>query len=51
MKEAIDKFRVQHRAAVDSVEFVKKALDRPISETSWKGTEQDEDWFQIEEKN
>jgi hypothetical protein len=51
MKEAIDKFRVQLGAAVDSVEFVKKALDRPISETSWKGTEQDEDWFQIEEKN
>ena len=27
MKEAIDKFRVQLGAAIDSVEFVKRALD------------------------
>ena len=30
MKEAIDKFRVQLGAALDSVEFVRKALDRRI---------------------
>jgi len=40
MNEAIDKFRVQLGAAIDSVEFVKKALDRPAPETSWKATEQ-----------
>jgi hypothetical protein len=40
MNEAIDKFRVQLGAAIDSVEFVKKALDRPVPETSWKATEQ-----------
>ena len=33
MNEAIDKFRVQLGAAIDSVEFVKRALDRPASET------------------
>jgi len=33
MNEAIDKFRVQLEAAIDSVEFVKRALDRPASET------------------
>jgi hypothetical protein len=27
MNEAIDKFRVQLEAAIDSVEFVKRALD------------------------
>jgi hypothetical protein len=40
MNEAIDKFRIQLGAAVDSVEFVRKALDTPVSETSWKATEQ-----------
>jgi hypothetical protein len=40
MNEAIDKFRVQLGAAIDSVEFVKKALDRPVPETSGKATEQ-----------
>jgi hypothetical protein len=40
MKEAIDKFRVQLGAAIDSVEFVKRALDRTVPETSWKATEQ-----------
>jgi len=40
MNEAIHRFRVQLGAAIDSVEFVKKALDRPVSETSWKATEQ-----------
>jgi hypothetical protein len=40
MNEAIDKFRVQLGAAIDSVEFVKKALDRPVTETSWKATKQ-----------
>ena len=33
MNEAIDKFRVQLQAAIDSVEFVKRALDGPASET------------------
>jgi hypothetical protein len=36
MNEAIDKFRVQLGAAIDSVEFVKRALDRPASETPHK---------------
>jgi hypothetical protein len=40
MNEAIDNFRVQVGAAIDSVEFVKRALDRPVPETSWKATEQ-----------
>jgi hypothetical protein len=33
MKEAIDSFRVQLEATIDSVEFVKRALDRPAPET------------------
>ncbi len=33
MNEAIDKFRVQLEAAIDSVEFVKRALDRQAPET------------------
>jgi hypothetical protein len=33
MNEAIDNFRVQLGAAIDSVEFVKRALDRPAPET------------------
>jgi hypothetical protein len=33
MREAIDSFRVQLGAAIDSVEFVKRALDRPAPET------------------
>jgi len=40
MNEAIDEFRAQLGAAIDSVEFVKKALDRPVPERSWKATEQ-----------
>ena len=40
MNETIDKFRIHLGAAVDSVEFVRKALDTPVSETSWKATEQ-----------
>jgi len=40
MKEALNTFRVQLGAAIDSVEFVKKALDRTLPETSWKATEQ-----------
>jgi hypothetical protein len=32
MKEAIDRFRVQLGVAIDSVEFVKRALDRPAPE-------------------
>ncbi len=33
MKEAIDQFRAQVGAAIDSVEFVKRALDTPVPET------------------
>jgi hypothetical protein len=40
MKEAIKQFRTQLGAAIDSVEFVKRALDRPVPETSWKAIEQ-----------
>jgi len=32
MKEAIEQFRTQLGAAIDSVEFVKRALDRQIHE-------------------
>ena len=40
MNESIDKFRIQLGAAIDSVEFVKKALDRPVPGPSSKATEQ-----------
>ena len=33
MKEAIEQFRTQLGAAIDSVEFVKRALEREIPET------------------
>jgi hypothetical protein len=33
MNEAIESFRVQLGTAIDSVEFVKRALDRPAPET------------------
>lgn len=33
MHEAIEQFRAQLDAAIDSVEFVKRALDREIHET------------------
>lgn len=33
MKEAIEEFRTQLGAAIDSVEFVKRALDREVHET------------------
>ena len=33
MKEAIEQFRTQIGAAIDSVEFVKRALDRQAPET------------------
>lgn len=33
MKEAIDQFRDRLEAAIDSVEFVKRALDRQLHET------------------
>jgi hypothetical protein len=33
MKEAIEQFRRQLEAAIDSVEFVKRALDRQVHET------------------
>jgi hypothetical protein len=34
MKEAVEQFRTQLGAAIDSVEFVKRALDRQIPEGS-----------------
>ena len=33
MKEAIEQFRTQLGAAIDAVEFVKRALDRQVPET------------------
>jgi hypothetical protein len=36
MKEAIEQFRVRLGAAIDSVEFVKRALDRQVHEDSGK---------------
>jgi len=33
MKEAMDEFRIQLGAAIDSVEFVKRALGRQVHET------------------
>ena len=33
MKEAIEQFRTELEAAIDSVEFVKRALDRQVHET------------------
>ena len=33
MKEAIEQFRIQLGSAIDSVEFVKRALDREVPET------------------
>ena len=36
MNEAIEKFRVQLGAAIDSVEFVKRALDREVHETEFR---------------
>ena len=33
MKEAMEQFRTQLGAAIDSVEFVKRALDRQVPET------------------
>jgi len=33
MKEAVEQFRTQLEATIDSVEFVKRALDRQVPET------------------
>lgn len=33
MRESIEQFRTQIEAAIDSVEFVRKALDREVHET------------------
>ena len=32
MKDAIEQFRIELGAAIDSVEFVKRALDRQVPE-------------------
>jgi hypothetical protein len=37
MKEAIEQFRTQLGTAIDSVEFVKRALDRQLHEDRGKG--------------
>ena len=34
MKEAIEQFRTQLGAAIDSVEYIKRALDREVHETA-----------------
>jgi hypothetical protein len=36
MKDAVDQFRIQIGAAIDSVEFVKKALGREIHESEYR---------------
>ena len=41
MKEAIDQLRAQVGAAIDSVEFVKRALDTPVPETDCEDTSLD----------
>jgi hypothetical protein len=35
MNEAVEQFRMQLGAAIDSVEFVKRALDREVPETGY----------------
>lgn len=35
MNEAVEQFRTQLGAAIDSVEFVKRALDREVPETDY----------------
>jgi hypothetical protein len=35
MKEAIEQFRTRLGAAIDSVEFVRRALDREVPETEY----------------
>jgi hypothetical protein len=35
MKEAIEQFRTQLGEAIDSVDFVKRALDRQVPETDY----------------
>ena len=35
MNEAIEQFRAQLAAAIDSVEFVRRALDREVPETDY----------------
>src|SRR5262249_52867464 len=40
MNEAIDKFRVQLGAAIDSVEFVKRELDRRVPEPTENATDE-----------
>jgi hypothetical protein len=36
MKDAIEQFRIQLGAAINSVEFVKRALDRQVPETEYR---------------
>ena len=35
MKDAVEQFRTQLGAAIDSAEFVKRALDRQVPETDY----------------
>ena len=41
MKEAIEQFRTQLGAVIDSIEFEKRALDRPAPETPRIGENND----------
>jgi hypothetical protein len=36
MKDSIEQFRTQLAGAIDSVEFVKRALDRQVPETDYR---------------
>ncbi len=38
MNDAVEQFRAQLGAAIDSVEFVKRALDRQVPETDLRAT-------------
>src|SRR3954452_14577459 len=42
MKDAIEQFRTQLGVAIDSVEFVKRALDRQVPESDRRGALSDE---------
>jgi hypothetical protein len=37
MKQAIEQFRVHFGAAIDSVDFVRRALDREVHNGRWQG--------------
>jgi hypothetical protein len=51
MNEAIDKFRVQLGAAIDSVEFVKKRSTGECRSRQRRPLNSDEDWLQDSTQN